>query len=144
MTNINKTSMANSIMTMYERRLLPRALPRLVHGRWGQEAMWSKYGDYQLRRFESMSAVTSALGEGSTPAEQPTPTISTITLDPLWYGAYVEMTDEVDVEAFDPILSEISSLLGEQAGLSIDTLIRNALISGATAAYSGGVSAIGS
>jgi len=91
-----------------------------------------------------MSAVTSPLGEGSTPAEQAAPTISSVTLTPVWYGAFVEMTDEVDMTAFDPILSEISSLLGEQCGLSMDTLIRNALISGATAAYSGGVSAVGS
>lgn len=54
------------------------------------------------------------------------------------------MTDEVEMETYDPILSEISSLLGEQAGLSVDTLVRNALITGATADYSGGVSAIGS
>lgn len=142
MTNINKTTMADTIFTMYEKRLLPRALPRLVHGRWGREATWDKYGDYSLRRFESFDAVTSALGEGSTPAEGAQPTISTITLDPAWYGAFVELSDEVQVESFDPILSEITSLLGEQVGLSIDTLIRNALISGATAAYSGGQSAI--
>ena len=61
-----------------------------------------------------------------------------------YYGAFVTLTDEVQVESYDPILSEISSLLGEQCGLSMDTLIRNALISGATAAYSGGVAAIGS
>ena len=56
--------------------------------------------------------------------------------------AWVELTDEVQVESYDPILSEITSLLGEQVGLSIDTMVRNALISGATAAYSGGQSAI--
>ena len=142
--NINKTTMADQIFTMYEKRLLPRALPRLVHGKWGREAVWDKYGDYSLRRFSSFSAVTSALGEGATPGETSEPTITTITLDPSYYGAYVKLTDEVQVESFDPILSEISSLLGEQVGLSIDTLVRNALISGATAAYSGGVSAVGS
>jgi len=82
MANINKTSMADTIFSMYEKRLLPRALPRLVHGRWGREATWDKYGDYSLRRFESMTAVTSALGEGSTPAEASAPSVTTITLDP--------------------------------------------------------------
>lgn len=144
MPNITTSSMADTIFTMYEQRLLPRALPRLVHGRWGREATWDKHGDYSIRRFESMSAVTSSLGEGSTPAEGAAPTITTITLDPVYYGSWVELTDEVQLVSFDPILSEVSSLLGEQCGLSMDTLIRNALISGATAAYSGGVSAIGS
>lgn len=141
MANLNTTSLADTIFTNYERRLLPRALPRLVHARWAQEANWSKFGDYSLRRWESMSAVTSPLGEGSTPAESSGPTITTITMEPSWYGAWVEMTDKVDMVGFDPILSEISSLLGEQCGLSMDTLVRNALISGATADYSGGQSA---
>ena len=143
-TNINTTSMADTIFTKYEQRLLPRALPRLVHGKWGRVATFDKFGDYSLRRFENLSAVTSALGEGSTPAEGDAPTISTITLEPEYYGSYVQLTDAVEVKSFDPILSEISSLLGEQVGLSIDTLCRNALISGATAAYSGGVSAASS
>lgn len=86
MANINETSMSTSIKTAYEKRLLPRALPRLVHGRWGREAIWNGYGDYELRRFESLSAVTSSLGEGSTPAEGAAPTISTVTLDPVYYG----------------------------------------------------------
>lgn len=78
--------MATSIKTMYEKRLLPRALPRLVHGRWGREAVWNGYGDYELRRFESLSAVTTSLGEGSTPSEGDAPKISTVTLDPVYYG----------------------------------------------------------
>ena len=119
MANINKTTMADTIFTMYEKRLLPRALPRLVHGRWGREATWDKYGDYSLRRFESFDAVTSALGEGSTPAENSENTITTITLDPEYYGAWCELTDEVQVESYDPILSEITSLLGEQVGCPV-------------------------
>lgn len=54
------------------------------------------------------------------------------------------MSDQVELEAFDPILSEVNGILGEQCGLSIDTMTRNTLISGLTAAYSGGVSAVGS
>ena len=56
--------------------------------------------------------------------------------------AWLGFSDEVELEAFDPILSETSGILGEQAGKSLDTLTRNALISGLTAAYSGGQSAI--
>jgi N4-gp56 family major capsid protein len=42
--------------------------------------------------------------------------------------------------AFDPIISEFSSILGEQAGLSADTLIRNTITDGATADYAGDAS----
>jgi N4-gp56 family major capsid protein len=45
------------------------------------------------------------------------------------------------MQAFDPVVSEVSGILGEQAGLSLDVLLRNALTDGATAAYSGTVTA---
>lgn len=54
------------------------------------------------------------------------------------------MTDRLEMERFDNIIAETSAILGEQAGLSIDTIIRNALVSGATAAYPSDVSAVGS
>jgi hypothetical protein len=49
MANINQTSMSDAIKTQYERRLLTRALPRLVHGRFGTDARLNKFGSYELR-----------------------------------------------------------------------------------------------
>jgi len=49
MANINQTTMADAIKTQYEKRLLTRALPRLVHGRFGSEARLNKMGSYELR-----------------------------------------------------------------------------------------------
>jgi N4-gp56 family major capsid protein len=142
--NLNSVAMADGIKVLYEKRLLWRALPRLVHGRWAKKASISGFGSMELRRYESMSAVTNALGEGSTPGETSAPTITSVTLDPSWYGAFIIMTDKLEAEMFDSMISETSGILGEQCGLSIDTLNRNVLVAGATTAYSGGVSAIGS
>jgi N4-gp56 family major capsid protein len=137
MANVNKTGLADSIKVMYERRLLSRAVARFVHGKWGEIARLSKYGSYELRKFSSMSAVTTALTEGTTPGESSAPTISTVTMTPSIYGAYVVYTDEVDMEAMDPVVSEITAIEGEQAGLSIDTILRDALHAGATVDYAG-------
>jgi N4-gp56 family major capsid protein len=63
-------------------------------------------------------------------------TLTTIT--PLFYGSWIGHSDELEMTAFDPIISEVSSILGEQAGLSADTLVRNVLVAGATKDYSGG------
>lgn len=49
MANLTQTALSNAIKTMYERRLLTRAVPRLVHGRWGMTARLNKYGSYELR-----------------------------------------------------------------------------------------------
>ncbi len=143
MANLNQTTMADAIKTQYERRLLTRALPRLVHGRWSMPARLGKNGSYELRKYGSLSAVTSALTEGTTPGEQSAPSLTLTTITPLFYGAWIGHSDELEMTVFDPLISEVSSILGEQAGLSADTLIRNTITAGATKDYTGGVASRG-
>ena len=116
---------------------MTRALPRLIHGRWGLKARLNKMGAYELRKYGALSAVTSALTEGATPSEQSAISLTLVTITPSFYGAWIGWTDEIDMTAFDPIVSEFSSILGEQAGLSADTLIRNTITDGATKDYAG-------
>ena len=139
--NMTQTSMSDAVKTMYERRLLVRAVPRLIHGRFGKKATINKYGSLEWRRYESVSAVTSALTEGETPTEETQPSITTVTATPEWYGAWIGYSDELDATAYDPIVAEVSGVLGEQAGTSVDTLIRNDVTAGATKIYSGGQTA---
>ena len=138
MTELLRANLPDAIKTMYERRLLTRALPRLVHGRWGITARLNKFGSYELRKYGSLSAVSSALTEGTTPQEQPAPSLTLTTITPLFYGSWIGHSDELEMTVFDPLISEVSSILGEQAGLSADTIIRNALTDGATKDYSNG------
>jgi len=137
MANVNTSQFSDAIKTEYKSRLLMRALPRLVHGHGGERAVLSKVGSYEWRKYGSMSAITSTLTEAATPAEQAAPSLSLITATPVWYGAWIGHSDVVDQQAIDPLVLEMSAVLGEQAGLSIDTIERNALVSGLTAAYSG-------
>ncbi|NOR90097.1 MAG: N4-gp56 family major capsid protein [Anaerolineales bacterium] len=138
MANITQTSFSDAVKTFYEKRLLWRAFPRLVHSRWGVKAKINKYGSLEWRRYSGLSAITTALTEGSTPIEQPAPTITPITSTPLFYGAWVGYTDEINMTAYDPFVTEVSGILGEQAGLSIDTLVRDVITAGATKVYSNG------
>lgn len=137
MAENTQTTLSDAVKTMYERRLLTRALPRLIHGRWGLSARLNKNGAYELRKYGALSAVTSALNEGATPAEQSAISLTLVTITPSFYGAWIGWTDEIDMTAFDPIVSEFSSILGEQAGLSADTLVRNTITDGATKDYAG-------
>src|SRR3990167_1997253 len=134
----NTVTLTAAIKTLFERRLLMRALTRLVHGRWAQPARWKGYGTYEVRRWGSLPLVSVALTEGNDPAETNVPTVTQITMTPAWYGAYIEYTDQLLLTSFDPALSEISAQLGEQAGLSIDTLLRNDLTDNATTDFAGG------
>lgn len=137
-SNLQTGNYANTIKTEYERRLLVRAQPRLLHSRWGVQARLNQMGSYELRRYEALSAVTSSLTEGVTPDEQSQPSLTVITVTPSWYGAWIGFTDRLKMTAFDPILLEMAGILGEQAGLSIDTLVRNAITDGFTADWSNG------
>jgi N4-gp56 family major capsid protein len=130
-------SLSDTVKTLYERRLLTRALPRLVHGRFGQKPRWKGYGSYEVRRWASLDIVSDTLDEGNTPNEHAAPTITVVTMTPSWYGAWIKYTDKLVMTAFDPAVSEISALLGEQAGLSVDTLVRNAITANATKDYAG-------
>ena len=141
MASLETSSLSSSIKTLYEKQLLTRALPRLVHGRFGKLASWKGYGSYELRRWESLDLVSSALTGGNTPTEDRAPTITVVTMTPAWYGSWVGFTDKVDLTSYDPVIGEIAELQGEQAGLSIDTLVRNSLTDGATKDYSGDASA---
>jgi len=47
---VSSTTMSSGIKTLYEKRLLSRALPRLLHARWGMHANLSRWGDYELRK----------------------------------------------------------------------------------------------
>ena len=137
----NTGVLSGAVKTLFEHRLLMRALPRLVHGRWAQPARFKGYGSYEVRRWASLPLVSVALTEGNDPAETPQSAVTQITMTPSWYGAYMEYTDQLLLTAFDPALSEISAQLGEQAGQSIDVLLRNDLTDNATTDFAGGATA---
>lgn len=140
--NLTAVEYADAVKVQYERRLLTRALPRLVHNRFGAQARVNRgLGSLEFRKYGALSAITDALTSGTTPNEQAAPSLTVTTVQPLWYGSWLGFTDELDVTGFDPIVLEASGILGEQAGLSIDTLSRNTITDGATDDWANGVSA---
>ena len=138
MSNVTQTAMADAIKTQYNRNLLMRALPRLIHGRWGQKSVINQFGSEEWRRYGSLAAVTTAIPtEGTTPTEQSAPSLTLVTATPLFYGAWLGVTDEIEMTSIDPTVMWMSGVLGEQAGLSADTLRRNDITAGATKLYAG-------
>ena len=141
MANWNTSSLADAVKTYYEDRLLTRAQPRLVHGRWAMKAKFKGGNIYELRRYAALTAATNPLVEGSNPTEDVAPALTVINIQPLWYGAFMRFTEQFQMQSFDPVVSNMSGLLGEQAGLTMDTLIRTAITDGATADFAGGATA---
>ncbi len=141
-SGIDTSGYSRAVKTSFERRLLIRALPRLVHGQWATRATLNGFGSYELRRYEALTANTTPLAvEGVTPDEQGAPSMTDIVITPIYYGTWMGYTQRILEQGFDPILSEMIGILGEQAGLSVDTLVRNQITDNATTDFSAGQTA---
>jgi len=141
MSTMTTGVLSTEVKTLYERRLLSRALPRLLHTRFAEAPIAiSGMGNLEWRKFPSMSANTTALVEGVTPSPSSV-SVTSVTATPLWYGSFIRHSDQLQFTAFDPVISIFSELLGEQAGLSLDTIARDDYIAGATVRYANGVAA---
>jgi N4-gp56 family major capsid protein len=64
--------------------------------------------------------------------------ITDVTATLAQYGALVTITDMVELTNQDPVIAETGAVLGEQMGLTLDTICRNVLVAGSAVRYSSG------
>ena len=130
------TTIPHAINNYYDRLLLEREKPYLVFPNFGQvrNIPVGNTGVIKFRKYGALTANITPLTEGETPAGT-NPSVVDITATALWYGDYITYTDKVTIESPDPVLTELTEVLGEQAGLSIDTLARNVLVLGTNVVY---------
>lgn len=147
MANMNlqttgSTGLSPSMQTYYDKRLLQNAVPVLVHQKYGQKRVIPKNGGktVNFRKFTPFPALTTALTEGVVPDGQQL-NVTQLTATVAQYGGYVAVSDLLDLTAIDPILDETAELLGNQAGLSIDTITRDVLVTGTNVQYANGKTA---
>lgn len=141
MSNMTTLSqVAPGVQAFYDRNLLSRAQPNDVHGRFGQKRPVSSRSGNQIkfRRYSQLAAASAALVEGVTPtgsALSVTDIVSTLAQ----YGDFVTLTDMVSMTNQDPVVTEATDVLGDQAGTTIDQVRRDVLVAGSNVAYAGGV-----
>lgn len=130
------TTIPHAINNYYDRLLLEREKPYLVFPNFGQvrNIPVGNTGVIKFRKYGALTANITPLTEGETPAGT-NPSVVDITATALWYGDYITYTDKVTIESPDPVLTELTEVLGEQAGLSIDTLARDVLVLGTNVVY---------
>jgi N4-gp56 family major capsid protein len=128
--------------TFYDRVLLERALPVLLHANFGQTKQIPMHGGktVEFRRFSTLGTATTPLTEGVPPTLKDL-TVTSITATIAQYGDAVGFTDIVSTTTIDNILTETTALLGEEAGETIDELVRDALNQGTTVMLSSTASA---
>lgn len=134
------SQVAPGVQTFYDRNLLSRAQPNDVHGRFGQKRPISARSGNQIkfRRYSQLAAATTALTEGVTPSGSSL-AVTDITSTLVQYGDYITLSDMVSLTNQDPVVTEATDVLGDQAGTTIDQVRRDVLVAGTNGAYASGV-----
>lgn len=139
-TNVtNQNQLSAEDKTFYEKTLLTRLLPQL---NFYKDAMKKKLPKnsgrtINFRKFNSLTAPTSSLTEGKTP-DGNNLNVTTVTATVAQEGDYILISDLIQMTGIDPIITETSELLGEEAGVVIDTRIQSAISTGTNVYFAGG------
>lgn len=141
--NVNVTTATGSgnnlsaeMKTFYDMRLIDEAKPNLVHDQFGQKRPIPAGAGktIEFRKYSSLPKATTALTEGVTP-DGGKLDVSTVTATVAQYGYYVVLSDILELTALDNNVLEATKLIGKQAGITLDTVVRNILVAGTNVTY---------
>lgn len=136
-TNVTSDSgMSVEMKTFYDMTLIDEAQPNLVHGQFGQKRPIPANGGKKIefRKFASLPKATTPLTEGVTPDGKKL-TAEKIEAEVSQYGDYIVQSDVLELTSIDNTIVEATKVLGNQAGLTLDTIDRNVLQSGTNVYY---------
>ena len=122
--------------TFYDMTLIDEASANLVHDQFGQKRPIPKNGGktIEFRKFAPLAKATTPLTEGVTP-DGKSLSVSTITATVSQYGDFITQSDVLELTALDNTILEATKLLGRQAGVTLDTVVRNVMQSGTNVTY---------
>ncbi len=137
----NENALSPEMKTFYDKTLITLAGANLVHEQFGQRRPIPKHGGktVEFRRFSKLPKALTAITEGVTPAGNKL-NVSAVSCTVDQYGDYIEQTDMLELTAVDNTIVEATKELASQAGLTLDTVVRNELIGGTNVMYAPKVS----
>ncbi|MDD7688957.1 MAG: N4-gp56 family major capsid protein, partial [Clostridiales bacterium] len=140
-TTINTTGNTKFPSKYYDRQLLESAKTRFVHAQFGQKRPIprnnGKYVNFRRWNLFDPKVAMTGLTEGITPDGQ-TLSQTEVEAEVKQYGAYVEVSDLLDLTAYDAVINDSAELLGEQLGTVVEWVTRDAMCSGSNVQYAGG------
>ena len=140
-TPVSTASTAYFNKTFYDRKLLDTAKTRFVHANFGQKRSIPRNNGkrVEFRKYNLFTPDTGALTlvEGVTPTGQNL-SQSKVEAEVKQYGAYVEISDLLEMTSYDPVIADSAELLGEQLGTVIEWVTRDAMCETTNVQYAGG------
>ncbi|WP_127580179.1 N4-gp56 family major capsid protein [Paenibacillus koleovorans] len=128
--------------TFYKTAMLDRLLPDLHYMKYGEKKRIPRRSgaSAQWRRLNSLAVVTTQMTEGVTP-DGVNLDITPVTATVKEYGNWTKISEYLDLVGIDPILTETSELMGENAAESMDTIVRDVVNAGTNVLYANGQTA---
>ena len=124
----------------YDKKLLMRAEKELVYKQLGRVGTLPNGEGKTIywTRYTNMPAQSAALTEGIDPTARG---ISAVTVSAVLaqYGDLTQVADVLSLTAFDNVISSAVELLGYQAGLTVDTIVRDKVAATTNIIYASGV-----
>lgn len=139
MSTTTTTQIPAEVSAFYNRTLLDRAVALFLHTMFAQVKDIPRNAGtnvIKFRRYGNLTAATTALTEGVTPAGSSL-SVTDISATVAQYGDFVTVSDVVDYSSQDAVLMEAAEILGDQAGDTLDQLARDVIAAGTSASYSG-------
>lgn len=130
-THASSDTLPSVTRGVYNRSLLKRAYPYLMHQQFGEQyPLGMRKGQSMVfRRYEKLAQNTVPLTEGVTPEGT-----SLVKRDYVatikQYGDYMIISDFVDMTHVDPVIQQGVELMGEAMGESMDSVYREYLVIG--------------
>lgn len=129
-------SLSAEMKTFYDMRLIDEASPMLVHEQFGQKRPIPQGGgkSIEFRKFSPLPKALVPLTEGVTPNGNSLE-VTKMTATVEQFGDFIVQSDVLELTAIDNTILEATKLLGKQAGLTMDTIVRNIMNSGTNVSY---------
>ena len=137
--NATGNDLSAEMKTFYDMTLIDEASAQLVHDQFGQKRPIPAGSGktIEFRKFSSLPKATTPITEGVTPNGNKL-NVSTITATVAQYGDYIVQSDVLELTSIDNTIVEATKILGKQAGLTLDTVVRDILVAGTSVQYAGG------
>ncbi|MDD5726282.1 MAG: N4-gp56 family major capsid protein [Patescibacteria group bacterium] len=132
-----KTQISDEVNQFYSKKLLERAKCLLLHDKFADvEDIPQNAGTKTIafRRYTNLPKITTPLTEGVTPAGNKLAQ-TTLTAALEQYGDYTAVTDVVEYTSQDRALTIAVELQGDQAGESLDAILRDIMNAGTNIQY---------
>lgn len=115
----------------YNRTTLKRALPNLIHDKFGQQRPLKTMNTQKqtFRRYNALTINTTPLVEGVTPLGKSLAKTD-VTATVQQFGDFVTVSDIATWTSRDAVLTEAAEVLGEQGGQSVDAVWRDVIVAG--------------